>query len=818
MPGSANPSCRECDLWRTCRVVCMAPTGPERPRFVVVGEAPGQHEDEEGIPFVGPAGKLLWETLAEYGIRRDEAHVTNVVKCRPPENRTPKRSEITACLPYLRAELEYLKSQKTSIILALGATAYRALGGKGGITEAAGVAYQWEGFTVFPALHPAAALRSPQAMQAFKEQMAHFARLLNGGPGRGLDTTVELIDAPKGDALWRMVVKEPRHAELASFDLETTGLDEQAPGASIICISVSFRPGHAYVMLVDHPASRMNHAEVKAILKELFRPRRNGPIWIAHNGRFDVRWLRAKGLPAPDLRRDTILMAHLLDENMPKNVEAVAARYLGRPGWKALMADHFAAIQRAMERGQAIPWPPLDALVPYAGIDADVELRLASLLWEKLSPAEKRVHDFLLQVGEVLNGVEQTGVHIARDDLTAVERQGEAEVDRAVQDFAKAAGLSPDECNLGSWKWLAEVLFEKLDLPVVELTDSGGPATGEHTLRRLMSYAPKVIEPLLRYRKWTKYLGSYIRPWRTLLDDRSRLRSSYNLTGTVTGRLSCTNLVRRGMSLHQIPRDSEIRSLISAPQGRVLISADYSQLELRVAAAIANEPRMLEAYQKGEDLHKLTAATVMQKPLEQVTKEDRQRAKAVNFGFLYGMGAKKFVRYAFDEYGLEFSLEEAEQIRERFFRLYRGLRPWHQQTEEFVRRHGYIRSPLGRTRHLPDVHSPDPGVQSEAIRQAINFPVQSTASDITLAAMVLFHRWLAETGAPARIVGQVHDSILVEVDENHADDMAQEIRRIMRDETPPYLQATFGWRCTVPLDAEVQIGKHWGKPQKVLDS
>ena len=554
MPSAHD--CTRCELHRTCRTVCMAPSAPARPLVAVVGEAPGAQEDTQGVPFVGPAGQLLWDTLAEHGLARAQAFVTNVVKCRPPNNRTPKRSEIKQCRIWLDAELEHLQDQGCRYILALGATAYRALGGSGSITEAAGAAYRYGAFTVFPALHPAAALRSPRMMEPFKQQLAAFARLVRGGPSGDLGTEVRLADSE--DAL-REMAEEIGAAEEAAFDLETVGLDPYSKDAAIICISLSARPGHAWVVMLAHPEAPLQYGIVREYLHRIFAAEKT---WIAHNGRFDRRWLQAMGFPPPTLKRDTILMAHLLDENAPKNVESVAARYLGRPGWKRLMEPHFTAIAKALEDGGQPPPPPLEALVPYAGIDADIELRLSRLLWEKLSAQERRLHDFLLRVGTVLDEAERVGVYIDRVDLQNAEAEWERAAEEAVKRFAKATGCDIDEINLGSWKWLADYLFGKLGLPVVELTDTGGPATGEHALKMLRTEAPAIVQPILDYRKATKYLGSYIRPWRSLLNERSRLRSSYNLTGTVTGRLSCTNLIRRGMSLHQVPREAEIRRLV----------------------------------------------------------------------------------------------------------------------------------------------------------------------------------------------------------------------------------------------------------------
>lgn len=814
--GSGNRECRECGLWATAQTICMAAHSPDAPLFAVIGEAPGEHEDEAGEPFVGAAGQLLWRELEQHGLYRRHAFVTNVVKCRPPENRTPKQSEVKACKPYLDAELRYLKNEtKVKYILALGSVAYKALGGKDRVSDVVGVPYQYEGFTVVPCVHPAAALRSPQWMQAFVTGIASFARAVKGeggGPGGGIKAVV-VDDKETLDHL-EEVIKE---SDYVAFDLETTGLDEAHPRGQVICLSLAgdAEPNVGYVVLWDHPARQTDKAVIKQYLERMFARNRN---WVAHNGKFDRKWLRAKLGIAPQLKRDTIVMAHLLDENTPKNVEWVANRYLGTSGWKPLMKEPFREINKALESGEPIPWPPLERLVPYSATDAVVELQLAHALWPKLDKPLKKQHNFHIRVSRVLEDVEMRGLYIDRKELDKTAKEFRREVRRAVLRFAKAGGFDPQECKLGSWQWLSWALFEKLELPIVEVTASGGYATNEHVLLTIKDEAPELIQALLDYRKYSKFLGSYIEPWQELLDVNSRLRSSYNLTksetgqGTVTGRLSATNIIRKGMSIHQVPRDSTMRQLISAPPGRKLIIADYSQLELRVAAIIAREKRMMEAYRKGEDLHKLTASVVTGKKLEDVTKEDRQRAKAVNFGFLYGMGANKFVRYAFDEYQVNFTFEEATAVREKYFRLYRGLKAWHREVEDHIRRVGSVTSPMGMVRRLPDIASTDKFLQAEAIRQGINFGVQSAAGQLTLAAMVLVHEKLdPET---QWVVGTVHDSILLETDEDEAEEVARLLKHVMEKETPVWVERYFGWHIPIPIEAEVYVASKWGVPEK----
>ena len=816
MPRSAYP-CERCPLHKEAISVCMGATGPLDPLFAVIAEAPGAEEDVEGLPLIGPSGSLLWSELDKHGLSRCEAFVTNVVKCRPPGNRTPKASEIKACSWFLASELDWLEDVGCKYILALGGTAYKQLGGTGSITEHHGSAYQWKSFTVFPCIHPAAALRSPQQMKLFVEGIAKFAQLVQGKAQSNLDLEVIVVKDNKGlTAMVDDLISKP----FVAYDIESIGLDEQHPRAGIMSIAYCGEQGKAYVVLLDHPERTGDKEQMEAVLSA-FHGRRG---WIAHNGKFDSRYLEGRGIRPPALTRDTIIMAHLLDENLPKNVEAVAARTFGLSNWGVTMKDRFASIQKAVDKGLDIPYPPVDELAQYTATDVAVEFRLNEALWNQMGDGLRRMHNFLIRVSHCLQDVERIGVWIDRDELQRMEQYCEEQMQNAIKRFATATGKSVDEIKLGSSQWLTEVLFGELELPVVEFTENGSGSTNEHSLKKLRPYAPEVVGAILDYRKYQKFLGSYLRPWKLKINDQGRLRSVYNITGTVTGRLACSNVKMWprdsgvGMSLHQVPRDGMIRSVVAAPPGRKLLVADYSQIELRVAAALADEKRMAKAYRTGEDLHTLTAATVTGKPISEVTKEERTKAKAVNFGFLYGMGSKNFVNYAFDEYGLVFTLEEAEKVRNAFFNLYSGLRAWHASVEDFVRWHGYVMSPLGRIRRLPDVYSPDKSLQYEAIRQAINSPVQATASDFTLAAMVILHNQLKHnTKLDAQVVGQVHDSILVECNEKTADEVASLIKEVMEQRTPEWIAKQFGYHFPLPLGAEVAIGQAWGKPEKVLD-
>jgi DNA polymerase-1 len=258
--------------------------------------------------------------------------------------------------------------------------------------------------------------------------------------------------------------------------------------------------------------------------------------------------------------------------------------------------------------------------------------------------------------------------------------------------------------------------------------------------------------------------------------------------------------------MQQVPRDVYIRSIIGTSKDRRFIEADFSQVELRIAAMLSRDRALTHAFNSGGDPHTETAAKVLRKAPELITKDERKMAKAVNFGFLYGMGAKKFQVYAKEKYGTEVTMEEAQAYRKAFFEQYSGLPIWHERQRRLVRNTARVQSPIGRVRHLPNIESTDDMVVGEAEREAINSPVQGFASDLTVLSMVLLSQKL--NPKKCRLIGNVHDSIMFESTADYAEQAAVIIKHTM-EHLP--IKRLFGYQPTVPIEADVTIGTHWGE-------
>jgi DNA polymerase-1 len=406
----------------------------------------------------------------------------------------------------------------------------------------------------------------------------------------------------------------------------------------------------------------------------------------------------------------------------------------------------------------------------------------------------------------VIQQVEMKGMHVDQERL--FDRigilQGEIKERKLeMQDHVSTKMLKHfpgGEFNYRSPIQVSRLLYSSekrggLGLSPVMWTKTGNGSTNEESLQNYIDHP--FVQLLFELRTLElKWMNTYLLPWSTKLDRHSRLHTTYKLYGTVTGRLSG--------DLQQVPRDSFVRSVFGAPAGWVRLDADFSQIELRIAAHVAGERSMRRSFLTGEDIHTKQAANVTGKPISVVGKEERKLAKAVNFGYLYGMYPAKFQKYAKINYGVDVSMAEAEVSREKYFAMFPDLLKWHERQRRMVHLHQHVHSPLGRVRHLPDVLSPDNSVRMEAERQAINSPVQSTASDLTLFAMIQIQKFMRSS--EAAMVMTLHDGIGFEIREDKVEEYAVKIKETM--ENLP-IQRTFGARLSVPIIAEVEWGSHW---------
>jgi len=772
--------------------------GPQDARIMVIGEAPGAAEERTGKPFQGRAGQLLDKLLSDNGINRDELYVTNCVHCRPPENRTPTNPEIRACKPYLDMEIAGVNPE---YILCLGATAYKALFNKSGIMEARGSLIQKDGRKYFLTIHPAAALRQPRMAPFLEADIKKFAEITRG--------MVPSEDEIKWDYIDDMAKLRSCFADLLAskeitYDFETSTKADPVNGY-IYCLGITTEH-HTWSIpfnYIGSPWPPESEEKMMAVLKKVFT--RKDAKYIAHNGKFDGKWFVTKGGFTVRQTFDTMLASHLLDENRLHGLKPLAKIYFNASNYeiafpiKGLDGVSREEIRNFQPKAKGVP--DIKTLCRYNAYDT-YYTRLCYLKFREELKEDKRLltifRRWTMPASNVLQRIELNGAYVDFEKYQEVMHELETKTDQLLKNLNEISEHKVENWN--STQQVAKYLFEDLGLPVLETTDKGAPSTsGENVLPRLIDEHP-VIQALLDYRENIK-LQQFIASWGESMDKNHYMHPNFKIHGTVTGRLSCVE-----PNLQQVPRDPLLRSLITAPEGWTLVEADYSQAELRIAAMLANEPTMKLAYQTGQDIHAKTASAVMGIPADQVSKADRKKAKAVNFGFLYGMSAKKFKLYARDKYQVKLSDIEAKQFRAKFFELYPVLLNWHERQRQFVRKFKYVRSPLGRKRRLPEIDSPEKSVAAEAERQAINSPVQGTASDLCVFAMI---RLSKEFGPEVfRPIGLVHDATLSMVRNDRLYEIAARIKKVMEDMDT--VEEVFGCKITVPIVADVKLGP-WGK-------
>lgn len=796
-----NPKCRDCGLHQYAKTVCLWGKGPKRAKVMIVGEAPGYREDLTGKPFQGRAGEVLNRALEAAGIDREDVYITNVVKCRPPDNKTPSAREITACRKYLEAELEAVKPK---YVITLGATALKGVLRKTGINEMHGQVIKLDERVYMPTFHPAAALYDPKRLKPIREDFKRFGGEITGKKQKPPALNIRVI----GDEadLKRCVKDIKRSRRHVSFDSETSGLDQHAPDFEMRSFQVGTKKTQWLLPLQIEWSPFLDQKDrQRKMLRRIKRAIDSCDEVSTANGKFDnVATMCAYGLRFK-ITFDTGVAAHLLDENQPTKLKYRARVDLNAPDWD---------IDAEKKRGHNVT---REQFIEYACLDVYWTRRLANLYRKRLRAVDGLMPVFrrlMIPAGRVLELAEYEGFYINRKRRKEVRKELKEKIRKIEKKLARYADI-----NWNSTQQLAQYLFGELGLSPLDKTAGGADSTSESVMKRLADQHP-VPRLVLELRENKKLLSTYVDGWKALMHG-SQIYFSFKLTGTVTGRLASR--------LHQTPRNKLIRSLIDAPPGWVFWSADFSQIELRVAAMLSGDIALLQAYKNGEDVHLQTACDVLGVPPDKVTYEQRKRAKAVNFGFIYGMMPPKFVKYARDDYGINISLREAKRYRNGFFNKYSMLLDWHERQRRLVRSAGEVRNPIGRIRHLPDIGSADQSKRAEAERQAINSPVQGFASDLKLMAMVEICEYLegkrmdletVASGGPlkppryswdeCKILGEHHDALLGIVREEHVDKYMALVKRVMEN---PSMLKTFGVKIPIPIEAEIELGP-WGTKTK----
>ncbi|HYX74098.1 MAG TPA: DNA polymerase I [Steroidobacteraceae bacterium] len=583
---------------------------------------------------------------------------------------------------------------------------------------------------------------------------------------------------------WLSLLQE---AELFAFDLETTSPDYMR--AEIVGISFSLDAGSAAYLPLAHAypdaPEQLPRAQVLARLRPLLEDPARGKV--GHDLKYVAHTLAHAGIALRGMRFDTMLESYVWNSVATNHeTDSDAQRYLGV---RALVytdltgkgAKQIGFEQVAVERASE-----------YACEHTDLTLRLHHALWSQLTgiPALARLyHEIEQPLVPVLLAMEQHGVLIDREQLRLQSREFSRQLQELLLQAHREAG---HEFNVDSPRQLQQILFERLQLPVRRRTPTGQPSTAEDVLEDLAaSYAlPRLV---LEYRALAKLKSTYTDKLPELVNERTgRIHTSYAQAVAATGRLSSVDPNLQNIPIRR-PEGRRIRKAFIAAPGAVLLAADYSQIELRIMAHLSGDESLRAAFAEDRDVHQATAAEVFGVELTAVSADQRRTAKVINFGLIYGMSPFGLAR----NLGIERSA--AQQYVERYFQRYPGVRRFMDDTRLQARERGFVETVFGRRLYLPDIRSGNPQLRQYAERAAINAPMQGTAADIIKRAMISVHEWCLGTGAPARLIMQVHDELVLEVRADAVDQVAAAVRDHM-------LQAA---TLSVPLRVDVGSGANW---------
>ena len=582
------------------------------------------------------------------------------------------------------------------------------------------------------------------------------------------------------------LIKNASKAKTLALDTETTGLDYM--DSDLVGISMSFTPGEAFYIPINHKDNSSPQLDMDYVLEEL-RPllEDSEQKIIGQNIKFDMNILSQHGINISSIKNDTMMMSYVLDASATRhNLDALSSYYLG---YKTSTFEDVA--------GKGVKQVTFDEVsiadaTHYAAEDADITLRLYEELLSKLESVEslkKLNEDIEIPLIEVLSEMEQNGAVLNSKILNAQSKDLSNRIKKIEK---KAYVLAGDEFNLGSTKQLREIFFDKLGYRVIKKTPGGQPSTDEKVLAELAEEyeLPKI---LLEHRTLSKLKSTYTDKLPNQISiSTSKVHTSFHQAVTTTGRLSSSD-----PNLQNIPIRTEdgrrIRQAFEPSKGHKFVSADYSQIELRVMAHMSKDEGLLTAFQDGEDVHSKTASEVFNVDIEAVTTDLRRNAKAINFGLIYGISAFGLGKQ------LNINRNLAAEYMAMYFEKYPGVKKYMETTKDFAAENGYVETLFGRRLYLRDINASNAMRRQASERAAINAPVQGTAADIMKIAMIKMHQLIKETNVEAKLILQVHDELILDTPKKEIDEVIGLVTESMMGAAS----------LDVPLEIDVGVGDNW---------
>lgn len=769
-----NPACKRCGLHDSARNVCVPGRGSDKPRFLFIGQNPGEREDMGNQAFIGPAGKVLSAMIEKYDLR--PARVSNAVRCRTPGDREPKKEEVEACRPYLEAEIKQFNPE---FLVAVGGTALTALTGKKGILDYAGrIVGNQNGSKVFALLHPAFILRSPKMEGRFEAGFKALKALSNES-GRPQNPVKFEVITP-GEAVDILAYQKKG---FLTFDFETNG-KYRKDGGEIRCVSLCDGE-HTWVVPLDGGQFSM------MFLKGLTT---YGVKLCAHNSIFERRWLIDLFDAEPlDLSLDTMLLDYCFFEERMHDLESVAGYWLpDAPSWKI--------VAEMNENGWTWDSIPNEVLHPYSAADAFYTHKIMEKMLEaiKVLPEKERsilsyYENVLLPTSRMCARYEARGIAIDRDWIEQVRSRYESQMLSLRNQMQESLnGEAPEDFNPGSSQQVAAVL-KKLGIDTGVKTDKGAMSVNSAAIEPIKNKHPF----LKAYSEWKELKTldvNFLEKFGEMAGVTGRIYPSFNPAFQVTGRISVSK-----PPAANIPKDPAVRGMvISRFEGGRILALDYRQLEMRLVASEAKEAAMLEMFKGGLDVHDETAKLMFG---GRFTKSQRAIAKNINFGTIYGIQAYSLAN--------KFNVpkRKAQDFLSRHRRAFPAIYQWMDAQHREIENSGQIKSRLRQIRHFSRWDSATEAERFRMMRQAGNFPIQSLGAHLTNLAACAMDEFLREN-FKSIVFFQQHDAILVDLHPgDNAEEVARHCEKIMTVKVPrqyaPFLR--------VELPAGISITKRWGE-------
>lgn len=798
-------SCSGCELASGCHGVVPMEYGPGAKKGKVdvlfVGEAPGGEEDEVGRPFIGPAGQLLRQAV--YQLKIDKWAVTNTVKCRPPNNRDPKKPEIVACEGRLRADV---KAAKPKLIVAVGGKAAPALTGlKAGITKVAGRVSPGSiyGPMVFPVLHTSAVLHKPGLLKQLEVQFTVLGRVIDRvmkglSPVKKFRVSWNTTESVKESL---RVISKMSKKRLVSFDYETECLSPHL--GEIFCMSFCSKVGEAYCI----PGKFMADEVVRAAIT----------LWLANttpklcfNAFFESIWSKVKfGVWPRTMKSDPMLEHYTIDETPPHNLTVLTHQFTDIGGYDNEVLDLKAAGLKHHEM-------PAESVYRYNAGDADAALRVHNAIAEKMTDVGRDMHDNLLlpsammlarisDNGMVLNTkkLHGVGINLRREVKGLMVKMGRNKAVKRWKAHYEFPKNGDGKFNPKSTPQKRSLLFGKsgLRLKSIMKTKAGGQSTDSEVLEALEDAHP-VIGMIKEYNEKTTLVSNFTVGLPACVRYDGMVHSRFSLTNTPTGQVACEDPNVMAIPTQEAGRP--IKQCFESRYGKkgVLISGDYSQLELRLVASVSRDARMIDGFNNGIDFHTLTASLVFGVPLDEVTKEMRYIAKRINFGIIYGISAPRLARK------IKVSKGQAADFLRSYFKEFYGVRAWIARVRGNATDDEQVTAWFGMVRHLPMVNSDDWIEREEALRQAVSFVIQNTGRQICLKGLLNTQRRLEKAGLADKVLvcNTVHDSILLDAPYS----LEKKARAILYKGMAKDVGREVEDRMKVELKVDINSGPVWG--------